>query len=295
MKLVAKCPLKLILFGEHSVLIGSRCVSLCINRYAELYLSNIHNESICIRVQDKDNQGFYLNLVRNSLSIAKESSVTANDTGTIRIKYSLACGLGSSAAVSLLSSVAVSKINKAGDIKKIEDIYEQADKFENIFHGKSSGVDCATIRTGGLISFKKGDVESIDTVYLNTYKILIYNSRISKDTMKTVNQTLKNKKENYEKLARISEEAYHMLNRNFDLKEFYYLVRRAEDIFEDLNVVPDIMKKEVRNLRKLGIESKITGAGNGGHLFTLVGKEFDVESLKGWQCVDIDVNGLVIN
>lgn len=312
MELVSKCPLKLILFGEHSVLMGSRCVSLCINRYAELYLPKILTDPIRLRIQDKDNKGFGISLRSKCLSIDKESQVDDFFKGLIKIKYNLACGLGSSAAVSLLSSVAVSKIDECdtkidsfnkideGDIKidgfnKIEDIYKQADIFENMFHGKSSGVDCATIRTGGLISFKQGVVESIDTRFINNYKILVYNSGISKDTMKTINQTLNNKKENYEKLGIISEEAYHMLSRNFTLSEFYSLVRRAEEIFEDLGVVPDLMKNEVRNLRKIGIESKITGAGNGGHLVTLVGKDFDVESLKGWQCVYIDVNGLVIN
>lgn len=285
MNRIAKSPLKLILFGEHSVLIGGRCISVCINKYCVLYMPEYKKKENCINllIKESNNPVFVFSVGKDS----KVMSTSSNYNGIIDIQYFLGCGLGSSAAISILSSIALYHQKKINFYN--EKIFKEADTFEDIFHGKSSGVDCATLRYGRMISFKNKKVKKMTAEYISMYKILIYNSNISKDTCKTIKQDLNNKQKNYEMLSVISEKAYELLSRPFKLCELYALIKKAQDIFEDLGVVPEKMKNEVRRLREQGIESKITGAGNGGHLFTIVKKSC---SLENWEEVNIDHCGI---
>ncbi|WUR03010.1 mevalonate kinase (MVK) [Vairimorpha necatrix] len=290
---VATSPLKLILFGEHSVLMGGRCISLCINKYCNLYLPEdfVNLPDIKILIKDMTNSKFILSLDDNLKIESKDQKHNA----MIKINCHLGCGLGSSAAISTLTSTSL-YLKKFSTFLNLslhsEKIFTQSNLIEDFFHGKSSGVDVATIKHGGMISFKEKEVEKMSTEYINNYKILIFNSKIPKDTKKIIKQVLNNKEKNYEKLKEISEEAYELLKKNFKLVDLYKLIRRAEDVLEDLGIVPEIMKKEVKKLRSLGIESKITGAGNGGHLFTVVEKNISVEN---WEEILIDEIGFKIN
>lgn len=280
MKKIARCPHKLILFGEHSVLNNGKCISMCINKYGELFIAFDNVSKVLVK--DSKNQGFVLSLIN-----LKKLPISDDYDALIKLNYHLGCGLGSSAVISLLSSVAI-YYNKNQDW---ELIYKKADEIENFFHFRSSGVDISTIKTGGLISFQNKSIEHLDPQFLLNFDLLIYNSNISKDTGKTVKMKLNNKEENYTKLSEISENAHKLIKEGFKLKEFYELIRQAEDVLEELGVVPDEMKNEVIKMRKMGIECKITGAGNGGHLFTIVenGKVF-----KNWEKINIDYAGLIL-
>ncbi|EQB60766.1 mevalonate kinase [Vairimorpha apis BRL 01] len=280
MKKIARCPHKLILFGEHSVLNNSKCIALCINKYGELFISSEKVSNILVK--DLKNQGFVF-----SVNKLKKHPLSDNFDSIIKLNYHLGCGLGSSAVISLLSSVALYYNSK----QNWELIYKKADEIEDYFHFKSSGVDIATIKTGGLISFQSKNIEHIDPQFLINFDIIIYNSNISKDTGKTILMDLNEKENNYIKLGKLAEEAYNLIKYGFKLKDFYDLVKQAQKVLEDLGVVPDIMKKEVRKMREKGIECKLTGAGNGGHLFTLVERGMIFEN---WERVNIDLVGLVL-
>nr|AGE96328.1 mevalonate kinase [Encephalitozoon cuniculi] len=265
---LARSPLKVILFGEHGVLSGGRCLAVAIDVYGYLAMkSSSINKAIII-----DTNGNCVDLIE------KYKYAIPGFDAILFLETPLGCGLGTSAAISLLMSY-----GKARGPNMLREAYAM----ENTFHGKSSGVDVSTCYSGGLISFKEGVVEKLSVDHLSQFKILIFNSQISKNTEAAVRLGELNR-ELYDDIGKVSEEAYWLLQREFTLPELYKLIRKSQDLLDRLGVCPDEMRKVVSKMRKLGIEAKITGAGCGGHLVTVVKKG---QQIPGWRSVSIDHQG----
>lgn len=265
---LARSPLKVILFGEHGVLSGGRCLAVAVDIYGYLTMKpSKKNEIIVI-----DAEGNHIDL------IGKCKHTVPGFSKILSLEAPLGCGLGTSAAISLLLSY-----GKPHN----PDILKEALEIENIFHGKASGVDVMTCYTGGLISFKKGTVQKLPIHHLSQFKILIFNTKIPKNTEAAI-KLGKHKKELYDGIGKVSEEAYKLLQRDFTLQELYKLIRKNQDLLEELGVCPKEIKDIVDKMREIGIEAKITGAGCGGHLVTVVKKE---QEIPGWSSVSIDLEG----
>lgn len=289
-----RCPLKLILFGEHSVLEGGRCLSISINMYS--YIKEIKSTHI-VRIEDKNSQYFHVSIRHNKLKFVTD---TEEECSLIVVETYLGCGLGTSASISLLLSFLKSLLVDRDPNRVIlenetclqsidkSSVLSQALDYENVFHYISSGVDVCTSFYGGFISFKDKEVEQLDCRYLKQYKILIYDSKLTKNTANIIKSKINNRKGNISKLINLSDKVYDLMKDNFSLEDLYACIRQAQDILEDMDLVPDSMKKEVRRLREMGVESKISGAGRGGYLITIVNKE---TIIPGWSEVEIEENG----
>ncbi|AFM99074.1 mevalonate kinase [Encephalitozoon hellem ATCC 50504] len=265
---LARSPLKVILFGEHAVLSGERCLAVAVDVYGYLTIeSSKSTEAVAV-----DAEGNYMDLFE------KWRYAIPGFRLTLSLDAALGCGLGTSAAISLLLSYAKARS---------PDILEEALEMENAFHGKASGVDVMACYTGGLISFRKGVVERLSIHHLSQFKILIFNTRIPKNTESAI-RLGRRKKELYGEIGKVSEEAYKLLQREFTLEELYRLIRKNQDLLDELGVCPREIKDIIDKMREIGIEAKITGAGCGGHLLTVVKKE---QEIPGWTSVSIDLNG----
>ncbi|ADM12308.1 mevalonate kinase [Encephalitozoon intestinalis ATCC 50506] len=271
MAYLARSPLKVILFGEHGVLSGARCLAISIKIYGYLAMKPSPRDKAVVI----DGEGNYIDLIEKY-----KCSIPGSDA-ILFLEASLGCGLGTSAAVSLLLSY-----GRVQDSK----MTREALAIENMFHGKASGVDVLACYTGGLISFKQGNVQKLSTRHLSRFKILIFNSRIPKNTQSAI-QVGELKKELYDEIGKISEEAYWLLQREFTLEELYKLIRKSQDLLDELGVCPREMREVVRRMRDIGVEVKITGAGCGGHLVTVVNKDLEI---PGWTPVSIDLQGFYI-
>lgn len=284
------CPLKLILFGEHSVLEGGSCLSISIKKYCEIIELK---KSFFVKIIDQNNNFYYI-------SIESENPIEINnhtefEYSIIKVNSYFGCGLGTSASISLLLAYIKLnniKINEKINIINTHLILKQALAYEKFFHYKSSGVDVYSCFYGGLISFQNDKIDKLDLNHIEKYKILLYDSKISKKTSDIVQREMKNKKLNIEKLAEISKKANELIKNGFELKEMYKLIREAQDTLEDLELVPIEIQKEVRRLRNKGIESKMSGAGFGGHLFTFVQRDVEID---GWLEIEIERCGFRFN
>lgn len=262
--MLARSPLKLILFGEHSVMSGGGCIAVAVNRYACLAMHASEGLSAT------DSNGCILDL--NALGIPVTDM-------HISLDAPLGCGLGTSAAMSLLASY--------GLRRTVDGLLEDACRLENVFHGRSSGVDVSVCHTGGLISFRNRQIERLPTCFLDRFKIMFFNSGIPRSTAAAI-RVAETRGELLRRIDSIAEEAHALLGREFALPALHSLIRRNQEILEDLGVCPEEMRQEVCRLRRLGIESKITGAGCGGCLVTVVERDCD---LPGWTAVSIDSTG----
>lgn len=275
----AKTPAKIILFGEHSVLYGSKCISLAFRKYGKVFTIQGTGKIVC-----KDSIGNLASL--NEIFDFKFVDVDV----ILELGAPLGSGLGTSAIICLLVSAIISLNDGEPPFKKempsesISTIRRRAVILENVFHGRSSGADVISSYFGGIICYQDKLIRRMEQSGINDYKVLIWNSRIQKKTSDAQRQ----KSPLHQKLAGIAEEAYEVLSGKFTLAEFYGLVRRSQDCLEELVNVPEEMKREIRRLRLLNIEAKVSGSGNGGHLVTLVKKH---ENIQGWEEIEIDYEG----
>lgn len=266
---VARSPLKIILFGEHSVVAGGRCLAVAICKYG--YLEAFESPESKITVLDSKN---------NKADLEGLVHFTPGMNINIVLETPLGCGLGTSGAISLLLSY-------TRQSRITEDTLDQAHAIEDVFHGRSSGVDVSTCYTGGLVSFKRKQIEKLPTCYIEQFKIMFFDSRIPKNTAMAI-KIGGAKEELYSKIEEVAEEAYELLKRRFTLHELYKLIRKNQNLLDELGVCPDAMRKEIYRLRGMGIEAKVTGGGCGGCLVTLVEK---TRELPGWTSVPIDRQG----
>lgn len=158
-------------------------------------------------------------------------------------------------------------------------------QIEHLFHGKSSGIDVIATWNGGLIKFCNCVYEELNSEYILKYKIIIWDSGIGKDTKKVTNQ-VKITQEIIENINLVVLKGIELIQRPFELKEIYLLIRENQNWLEKLGIVPNCMNEEIKKMRILGIESKISGAGHGGHLITFVEKD---KFYEGWTDVSLYV------
>lgn len=286
--LLATAPLKVILFGEHAVMAGYGCISLAVNPISSVTVCSPGNGAI--NVTDSSSNFFRLDL--------KTGMSMTNNVVNINVAAPFGCGLGTSASFSVLAAAAI-VADSVGFDDNLRDYATDAQKkliksianaIENKFHGKTSGVDVETIFHGGLIYYRCFFAEQITMEHLKNFKIMIYHSGIKKNTGKVLQRKFTEKKESIlQRIKNIVERVRVVMSNKFSLNEIYPFIRENQDCLVELGLVPDEMKAVVKQLRETGIESKITGAGDGGCLVTIVEKNC---FLNGWKEAEIDENGL---
>ncbi|KAK1350952.1 hypothetical protein CWI38_1273p0010 [Hamiltosporidium tvaerminnensis] len=293
-------PAKLILFGEYAVLKGSLCIVAAINKKGYAEIRNGTGTITCTDINGRE-----CNMKEITGEILPKNDIS------IFLNLRFGCGLGSSAVISVLLSsgkylsekydlnkenfisqniTEENKCNKAFEIEEKE-VFENSIFIENIFHGKSSGVDVAACFYGGLLCFKDKEIEKVDSKYLKRYKILIFDSKITRNVANVVKKCPVNINKDLilEEMSQISDKAARIISREFLLPEIYPLIRRNQELLEILGACPESMKNELLKIRKRGVEGKITGAGHGGHLFTIVENNI---SFEGWEEVKIVDDGV---
>jgi mevalonate kinase len=270
-KELARTPFKVILFGEYAVLSGGRCIAFSINKHGHLYAPGPGIS----RAVARDRRGREMDL---------SAKLGCGACAEIVLEAPFGCGLGSSAVISLLLSYASS-----GPLLPSE-ILRGAHAFEDVFHGKASGVDALTSYTGGLVSFQNGRLERLSPEHLKRYKVLIYDSKTSKDTKDSI-RACRSTEDIRQGISEIAEEAHNLLGTSFELSDLYKLFRRNQDLLEELGICTQELRREVLRMRALGIEAKITGGGCGGHLVTVVERG---EEHPGWEEVEISEVGFEI-
>src|SRR2546428_1690873 len=164
----ARAPGKIILAGEHFVVLGAPAVAMAINLYSQVNVTPKNGSGVDIDAdiplrflagRDRNPVVPDPRQLLHPLQLAAEATVKqvgGIDRGlrvNVECKIPVAAGLGSSASttVAIISAVARSM---GVELSK-KNIFELAFVPENFLHGKPSGVDQATCIYGGMIQFSR--------------------------------------------------------------------------------------------------------------------------------------------
>ncbi len=235
-------PGKIIISGEHSVVYGEMAIaaSISIGVSAEVVKSGGSKKT---------------EIVRKAIEIA------GGNSGLhvwIQSNLPIGSGLGSSAA----TATAVVKTIREYLGKPIDndELFKLVMECEKIAHGNPSGIDPATVISGGLISFVKGKpIQKM--IFKSPIRLLLVNSGRPKETTREMVEFVaqsKNKEEIITKIGELTERVATMLVNGEEVRG---LLNDNGLFLEELGVVGKTARSLSQKLRELGASVKITGAG----------------------------------
>ena len=310
MKSKASAPGKVILFGEHFVVYGVKAILCAINKRVTVTAEKIKEEKISIKSNIGD-----LELELNK-PISKINSplkpfyylankMIQNQSTGIEIKIEsdipLGAGLGSSSACCVAGAAAISKLFSEKTKKEILELAIEAEK--TIFKN-TSGADCTVCTYGGIIEYEK-EKDFIKIKSEPNFHLIIANSNIKHSTESIVSKVKQFKNEDTERFSKLCNDESKLIEDVLQLLKENNIQKLGQKVVQNQKYLETIgiSNEKLKDMIKIGQESsfgtKITGAGDGGCVFSLT-DESNLENTingfkkKNYDCfsVKIDYDGL---
>ncbi len=303
----ASAPAKVILFGEHAVVYGQPAIAVAINKRAfveirppsekdevslnhgELLLdardlnlkakiNTKHGKTTILGADVQPNK--VVDATVRLIEVLKErydAEWTAPLVMTISSEIPRGAGLGSSAAVSVASTAALST---TADVQlSKEEISNIAYEAEKVHHGTPSGIDNTIATFGGAVYFKRPEVK---TFIIPSFPLIIGDTQKERET-KAIVLGVRERKEKiphvYNPLldvfGNLVEEAHQVLRSSpLDVETLGHLFNINQGLLSAIGVSSLELEQLIWAARHAGaLGSKLTGAGAGGSMIALVTEE----------------------
>jgi len=285
MKSVASAPGKIILFGEHFVVYGIKAILCSIDKRIIATSQFSDDKKIRIRsllgesemsikslnlenVQHKFMKPFFY-IAQKAI---KENSAEHGIEITIESEIPAGVGLGSSSAACVAVAASVNGLFHKLSKDEVVKIAIQAER--TIFE-QNSGADSSVSTFGGLVSYDlKNGFQHIPS--RNDLSFVISNSRQVHDTQDVVRQVKNFKEENKELFNKSCNEEIEIVNNAIasleknNLSNLGLLMLRNHDLLKQIGVSTEKIDFLVNEAKKTSHGAKITGAGGGGCIISLV-------------------------
>ncbi|GJJ69895.1 mevalonate kinase [Entomortierella parvispora] len=233
---------------------------------------------------------------------------------SVRSNLPVGAGLGSSASYSVCVATALLKIN--GHLTGLDTVTQRdlvnqwAFQAEKVIHGNPSGIDNTVSTFGGAVAFKKGAIEPLPG--FQSLRFLLTNTRVPRETQVQVANVRKLREKfpaivdpMLDAIQEISTSCKNLFSQeNLDraqlLSQFGELVDVNHGLLAALGVSHPSLEKVREISSKLGLKSKLTGAGGGGCALTLIRDDVTPETVavvkqlleaEGFYCMETSVGG----
>jgi len=309
LKSIASAPGKIILFGEHFVVHGTKAILAAIDKRVTVTSTFTDNKTIkinselgTIEVPISSSHEEVKSEFRPFVYLAnKMINSNQNVSGleiTIDSDIPIGVGLGSSSACCVAAANSI-----CGLFKELssEEILKMSIEAEKTIFPDTSGADCTVCTYGGIIEYPS--IEKIDNTFgLN---LLIANSMIPHNTKNSVEKVNKFKENDEERFSELCHKETKLIDevivamKNNDTTTFGLKMSENQKYLEEIQVSNDTIDGMISSLNEISLGSKITGAGDGGCIITLV-KDENVSKVsallgKDKECFSakIDTKGVV--
>jgi len=309
LKSIASAPGKIILFGEHFVVHGTKAILAAIDKRVTVTSSFTENKTIKVNSQlgtievpissshEEVESEFRPFVYLANKMIASNQNVNGLEI-TINSDIPIGVGLGSSSACCVAAPASISGLFKELSSEEILKISIEAEK--TIFPD-TSGADCTVCTYGGMIEYPS--VEKIDNTF--DLNLLIANSMIPHNTKNSVEKVNKFKENDEERFSQLCDLETKLIGevitvmKNNDTAAFGLKMSENQKYLEEIQVSNDTLRDMINSLSEISLGSKITGAGDGGCIIALV-KDENVSKVpallgKDKECFSakIDTKGVV--
>ena len=309
MKSIASAPGKIILFGEHFVVHGTKAILAAIDKRVTVTSTFTENKTIKVNsqlgtievpisssheeVKSEFRPFVYLaNKIINSEQNASGLEITIDSDIPIGV------GLGSSSACCVAAAASISELFKELSSENILNLSIEAEK--TIFPD-TSGADCTVCTYGGMIEYPS--VEKIDNTF--DLNLLIANSMIPHNTKNSVEKVNKFKENDEERFSQLCDLETKLIDevitamKNNDATTFGLKMSENQTYLEEIQISNDTLRDMISSLKEISFGTKITGAGDGGCIIALV-KDENMDKVpellpkdKEYFSAKIDTKGVV--
>ena len=283
MKSIASAPGKIILFGEHFVVHGTKAILAAIDKRVTVTTTFTENKTIKVNsqlgtievlisssheeVKSEFRPFVYLaNKIINSEQNASGLEITIDSDIPIGV------GLGSSSACCVAAVASICGLFKELSSEEILGMSIEAEK--TIFPD-TSGADCAVCTYGGMIEHPS--IEKIDNTF--DLNLLIANSMIPHNTKNSVEKVNKFKENDEERFSQLCDLETKLIDevitamKNNDATTFGLKMSENQKYLEEIQISNDTLRDMISSLKEISLGTKITGAGDGGCIIALVKDE----------------------
>nr|AIF05913.1 mevalonate kinase (MVK, mvaK1) [uncultured marine thaumarchaeote KM3_188_F10] len=309
MKSIASAPGKIILFGEHFVVHGTKAILAAIDKRVTVTSTFTENKTIKVNsqlgtievpisssheeVKSEFRPFVYLaNKIINSEQNASGLEITIDSDIPIGV------GLGSSSACCVAATASISELFNELSSEEILNLSIEAEK--TIFPD-TSGADCTVCTYGGMIEYPS--VEKIDNTF--DLNLLIANSMIPHNTKNSVEKVNKFKENDEERFSQLCDLETKLIDevitamKNNDATTFGLKMSENQTYLEEIQISNDTLRDMISSLKEISFGTKITGAGDGGCIIALV-KDENMDKVpellpkdKEYFSAKIDTKGVV--
>jgi mevalonate kinase len=261
----AKC----ILSGEHTVLNGGTAIVSPLKAYK----TTLEYQESSLKLEMFFNKRPF---TQGILSLLQSLALLPNTfSGILNVNSNIpqASGLGSSAAL----CVAMANLLVQHGYILAEKIFEVARMCENLFHGKSSGVDIAGVMSDKVLlySMNNGPKSFVPTWQPKLY---VSYSGVPSNTKQAVAKVRKYRDSSIgsnvdQNMESATQQIYNALT-SVDLKTRLQQLRdglnQSSECFEEWGLIGDFLRNHQNKLIQCGaLAAKPTGSGEGGHVLSL--------------------------
>ena len=273
----ATAPGKIILFGEHFVVHGTRAIVGAINK--RVTITSEKNDTAAISISSSlgkatipitEEVDCVEKKFRPFFFIAKEVINDYNFQNGITIDIQsdipIGAGLGSSSACCVAAAASISNLFSRTDISQVLDLAIDA---ERTIFPRTSGADCTVSALGGIIEYQKeSDPKAIKTEH--DFDFVVVNSQKMHNTDVVVSRVNKFKDGNANAFSELCAEEDNLITKaigslqTFDLETVGKCMSQNQIFLERIGVSNDVLLDIVKSIEKETFGAKLTGAGDGG-------------------------------
>jgi len=286
LKSIASAPGKIILFGEHFVVHGTKAILVAIDKRVTVTSTFTENKTLKINSQlgtlevpissshEEAKSEFKPFIYLANKMINSHQDVNGLEI-TINSDIPIGVGLGSSSACCVAATASISGLFK--ELSSEENLKMSIEAEKTIFPD-TSGADCTVCTYGGIIEYDKinGSEKNTDASNLN---LLIVNSMIPHSTKRSVEKVSKFKESNEDRFSQLCVSETKLIGevnlalKNKDLITLGLKMSENQKYLEEIQVSNDTLHDMISSLKEISLGAKITGAGDGGCIIALVKDE----------------------
>jgi len=288
---VASAPGKVILFGEHFVVKGSR--------------SLVASISLRVRVRLEEAGGGRIRVVSPGVGldswidpgtlepgdprlapIARLLEVLAGEgyeviphTARIESEIPVGAGLGSSASLAVAYALAYTGMH--GSPLPVEDLIRVSYEAEKVAHGRPSGVDNTIAAVGGGLVYRRGEgFRRVPLELPRGHVLLVADTGVPRSTRQVVEHVLRVAESTWEASSLLYEAADRIVGMALDAFKrgdaalLGALMNLNQGLLNAVGASSRVIEEIVFEARRLGaLGAKLTGAGWGGAVIALAGED----------------------